>query len=68
VGTGGVEYRLYFLDRNGHICRGEDFVSENDETAMTYAREQSAGQPAEVWQYARVIGKIPGFRNASAGA
>jgi len=63
-----LEYRLYLLDRSGHICHGEDFVSESDDSAMTYGRAKSAGQPAEVWQYARVVGKIPGYRSAKAQA
>jgi hypothetical protein len=57
-----VEYRLYLLDRSGHIYHGEDFVSESDETAMTYARELSAGRPAELWQYARVVGRFAGVK------
>lgn len=61
-----MEYRLYLLDGNGHIYRGEEFVSENDETAMAHARQLSAGRTAEVWQYARVVGKITGFVTASA--
>jgi hypothetical protein len=61
-----LEYRLYLLDRDGHVCRGEEFVSENDEAAMATARAKSSGQTAEVWQYARVVGKITGFSNAPA--
>jgi hypothetical protein len=62
------EYRLYLLDRHGRICRGEDFVSENDDDAMAHARQLSAGQNAEVWQYARVVGKITGYRMAEGSA
>ena len=57
-----MEYRLYLLDRSGRIYHSDDFVSENDETAMAYAQELSQGRPAELWQYARVVGKLTGVK------
>jgi len=61
-----LEYRLYLLDRDGRVSRGEAFVSENDESAMIHARQISDGHTAEVWQYARVVGKITGYLPAHA--
>jgi hypothetical protein len=57
-----LDYRLYVLDRLGHIVRGLDFKSDSDDQALALARELSEGADAEVWQFARVVGKVSGYR------
>jgi hypothetical protein len=59
-GVGMLEYRIYMLDHYGHIFRAEDFRCNSDEQAMIKALELSGGATVEIWQYARVVGRIPG--------
>jgi hypothetical protein len=54
-----LEYRIYLLDQDGHIFRAEEFTSTSDELAVMKARELSEGCMVEIWQYARVVGRLP---------
>jgi hypothetical protein len=56
------EYRLYFLDRDGHIQRALELECAGDEQAIRFARERLDSQGLELWQRDRVVAKLaPAF-------
>jgi len=59
------EYRLYYLDRDGHIQRAVELECAGDEQAIRFAREHLDQQGLELWQRDRVVAK---FSPALAGA
>ena len=65
-------YRLYFVDSDGHIHSAEDVECPSDRTALTVAATLLSAQPVvEVWEGARVVGRIdrttlaPGWQAAA---
>ena len=51
-------YRLYFVDREGHISRPPEVIyCANDEQAAETAKQLIDGQDIEVWQKHRFIAK-----------
>lgn len=63
-----IEYRAYLLDGEGHIFSRIDLECEDDEHALTQARQYVDGCDVEVWQRARRVGKLtnhPGKSNAT---
>lgn len=53
-------YRLYFLDREGHIQDAVEWECADDDAAMELAAERLDGRPVELWSGKRVVAKIPG--------
>jgi hypothetical protein len=51
-------YRLYFLDRNGHIHSALNLECADDDHAIRLAREHGNGAPMELWQGARFVTSI----------
>jgi len=53
--TGGVEYRLYFLDGAGHIEKSHEFEAENDDAAIRISQAWREGRRMELWQRDRLV-------------
>ncbi len=54
-------YRIYHLDPEGRITKGENFEFSVDAEALAFASRCCADAPAiEVWQSARFIARLPG--------
>ena len=51
-------YRLYFLNRHGHIQRVEDFEAADDLTAKARAARE-LGRPMELWCAGRRVEQWP---------
>jgi hypothetical protein len=53
-------YRIYFLDREGHIHRPPEVIyCADDEQAAEKAKQFIDGQDIEVWQEQRIVTKYP---------
>jgi len=59
-----MSYKLYFLDRTGHIDSLVGLVCDDDEEAVEEAVEAAAERPEtrnmELWCGARLIRRLPG--------
>jgi hypothetical protein len=53
-----AQYRVYAIDKEGHIVRRFEFEAENDEFAMDQARSHLDGLDIQVWEHRRVVGKL----------
>jgi hypothetical protein len=52
-------YRLYHLDKAGHIAKPPDgFTSKNDEVAIARAMLLVAGKDVELWQLDRLVVRL----------
>jgi hypothetical protein len=57
------EYRVYCLDSGGRFCNVTELEREDDAAALEAARTLTpAGRQAEVWQRARLVGRVAGTR------
>ena len=50
-------YRIVVIDDAGKVSRRRNFVCENDEDALVWARQLESA-PTEVWSGARFIARI----------
>jgi hypothetical protein len=57
---GMADYRLYFMDEQGHIRRALEFVCDDDAEAIQRAEQHVDGLDLELWQRDRVVAKLPG--------
>jgi hypothetical protein len=54
-----LDYRLYFVDPEGHIVRAPiEFDSASDEEAVAAAQQHHDGLDMELWQRRRLVAKI----------
>ena len=53
-----MDYRVYFLDDDGHVFAREDIIADNDEEAVHSATQLQNGQAIEVWQRDRRVALI----------
>jgi hypothetical protein len=53
-----AEYRVYVLDKDGHISRAIELVCPDDEAAKQSARQFVDGHDIELWQRGRQIAKF----------
>jgi hypothetical protein len=59
-----TEYRLYQLDKAGHIDGPPDgIVCESDEAAIERAKHFVNGHDIEVWQLDRLVVRLPSQNN-----
>jgi hypothetical protein len=57
---GGVTgYRLYYLDKEGHIRAAAEFLCATDDDARHSAEDLQDGRATELWCGARVVEKYP---------
>ena len=52
-------YRLYFIDRNGHIQQAAEFECANDAEAELFAQDQRDTRSMELWSGARRVAEYP---------
>jgi hypothetical protein len=50
-----ADYRLYFLDRCGHILEATAFACADDVEAVAAAVEKAKGRRIELWQLRRRV-------------
>jgi hypothetical protein len=48
-------YRLYIMNRHGHIVDAVEFLCEDDATAQAIAERHGEGRATELWSGARVV-------------
>jgi hypothetical protein len=51
-------YRVYFLNFDGRIVRALELACDTDEEAVEQARILADGQPVELWDRARLMGRF----------
>ena len=54
-----AEYRLYCLDRDGHIRRRHEIDAADDAAAIAAARAIAAESAAELWCGTRKVALLP---------
>ena len=50
-----VDYRLFYLDRKGHVCDALVLTCEDDAEAVTVFDLHSLDRPMELWHLDRCI-------------
>lgn len=55
------DYRLYCLDGDQGIAKGEWFEAGNDQEAVELARTKRLRVKCEVWQGKRLVARIPAY-------
>jgi hypothetical protein len=55
--SSGAEYRAYIVGREGHFLWSKEFVAENDDDALEYARRLVDGHDVELWSGERLVAK-----------
>jgi hypothetical protein len=56
-------YRVYFVDRSGHVSTPPEIVDAiDDQEATQKARQFVDGQDLEVWDESRLVVRIPAGR------
>jgi hypothetical protein len=53
-----MDYRVYLLDDDGHVCAREDIIAENDEEAVFSDTQPQNGRAIEAWQLDRKVALI----------
>jgi len=53
------DYRVYRLNREGHIVRGEYVAAADDERAIQLVRDQAHDTDCEIWLGSRKVAVIP---------
>ena len=54
-----MQYRLYFLDGDGHILKSHEFEVKDDATAIRLAEGWREGRPMELWSRDRKVKRWP---------
>lgn len=54
-----MDYRLYFLDQDGHIRHLVVLDCDDDEAAIRATDEHANGQAMELWQTGRMVRYFP---------
>lgn len=54
-----AEYKLYFLDRNGRICRRHELEAADDASAISAARLIDPHATCELWAGATKVALLP---------
>jgi len=62
-----ADYRLYFLDSEGHIVKANEIRASGDREAIRAARRRALGKPADLWCGARQVALLEA-KTAQAGA
>jgi hypothetical protein len=58
-GEAALDYRLYFLDAQGHVRDRADLECEDDGHAVQVAERHADGRAMELWRRAILIRKFP---------
>jgi hypothetical protein len=54
-----VGYRLYYMDKDGHILKAAEFVGMDDAEALVWAEQQWDGRFMELWSGTRRVMEFP---------
>ena len=54
-----ADYRIYFLDDDGHIRGVISFLSEDDADALKHAKQYMDGRDLELWNLGRLVQRLP---------
>jgi hypothetical protein len=60
-----MQYRIYCLNDEGRFSQTTEIELASDRDAMAYATSLDHGSQCEVWNGARLVGKIPPRANFS---
>jgi hypothetical protein len=52
------QYRVYALDRSGHIARAQDVECRDDLDALALAEKAAQRESMEVWQGTRFVARV----------
>lgn len=61
------DYKIYILDKAGHIVLAYDFHGSDDKAAMEESKKHSNKTAVEIWQRSRLIARIDQGGKAAAG-
>lgn len=53
------DYRVYHLNRDGHIVRGEYVAAADDDRAIQLVRDLAHDSDCEIWLGSRKVALIP---------
>ena len=53
-----ADYRIFFLDSDGHVRNAVEMDCENDEAAVAFAQEKFDGRCMELWQLGRMVSRL----------
>jgi hypothetical protein len=57
-------YRLYFLDKHGHITGVLELDCPDDAQAVAAAESHHAGEAMELWERGRIVHEFPARQDA----
>jgi hypothetical protein len=60
-------YKIYTLDRAGHIALAYDFEGADDAAALEEAKKHSGKAAVEVWERSRLVAHIEQDSKAASG-
>ena len=60
-----ASYRVYFIDDHGHIRSARERECETDAEALAFAEQVAEGQSVEIWNRARLVGRIEARRRSA---
>lgn len=60
---GRMDYRAYFLNREGHVLNVQVFDATDDDQALRHARELKHHHAIEVWQRSRMVNRVEPSRS-----
>jgi hypothetical protein len=63
-----VEYRLYFVDPGGRICRSVVFEGDDDDDAIRTAWRHACEHDMELWNPAGLVAKFSPLRDGELSA
>ena len=61
-------YRIYRIGSGGRLQLGEGFQARNDAAAIERASELREGQPVEIWEGGRLVGRVSKHGDFTPGA
>ena len=54
-----MDYKLYFLDPDGHIRQRLDLDCADDHDALRQVQEHADGRGMELWHRSRIVQRFP---------
>jgi hypothetical protein len=61
------DYRIYILDRAGHITLAYDFQGADDAVALEEAKKHSLTTATEVWERSRLVAHLDQIGKTATG-
>jgi hypothetical protein len=60
-----LDYKLYYIGRDGHVERRQDYHAPDDVAALEYAQQHCEPLEIEVWIGARFVARVAADGTAS---